>query len=910
MSFLSEVSNKLGRFSSFPANMMDRTFLEEPKSTLGKFWQGLKVRAIYTFLFVPMLVVDMAISLVTTFAYTFGILFRSDDVKDYYIKQQTKYSDLFSKSLLALIASPIGFFEPEVALFFVEATPELAAGKYYRAKGVMVLKPDSEEALQAFMVDANKNNKKICVMGAGRSQGKQFLPGDKGQAIVIDMSKFNSIIVNPDTKTARVGAGVIWKDVQRKANDQKLALKVMQASNIFSVGGSIGCNIHGWDYHTGTLSNAIESIDILLADGTIEKNVTPDRDLFKHVVGGFGMYGIVLGATLKLADNERLKRTSVLQDPGGYVDYFNKNLKNNTDARLHLYRLDLDSKNLLKTGFTETYEVDEKQPGAVETPNFNVERERGQRYQRFFVRIAKRYASFRSWYWKTERDDFQKDDQPVLTTNEIMQAPINAMFNPSVSETEWLQEYFMPEDSLAAFLEELSVLLMKNEVTLLNATVRFVKQHDDNPLSPSYGSPRFAVVLCFNQSLQPEQVVHAQKWLRASQDLAVKHGGSVYLPYQHMLSPEVFDKSYPQASKVNDYKQRVDPEGRFASGFYEKYMNADAAQQEEVRHVDCIMNSEKNKKAFKGFLSNILKRVDGDALYKLLDEIRDYKDTQAEMYTELCHRLPEIMPVGLGDVSNKLSSLYAIKNDLKKQAKILLPDDLKVIDGVVEVGSPGRFVNGFREYYKVTGKVVAVNDAEPSMMDCVDAGAMHPYDQLIKLDYEALDLSGLKDNSADVLTCYVGLHHFTPEKLEIFLDEVRRILRPEGHFMLVDHDVYNDDVNSMAHMAHFIFNAVNGVPLEDELAEIRDFKPMTEWVKLLEKHGLYDATGVTNVPMVRLGDPTENCMVAFSLDPKLVRKAEPLVSSGNVSDSTMFAGKGAVPVKEEKDNQLGSSHSS
>jgi len=903
MSILSEIGNKLGRFSSFPANMMDRAFLEDPQTYLGKFWKGLKVRLIYTFLFVPMLIVDMVVSLAITLAYTLGILFRSDDVKDYCTKQQTKYSDLFSKSFLALIASPIGLFEPEAALFFVETTPELAAGKYYRAKGVTVEQPETQDALIQLMTDPKYANKKICVLGAGRSQGKQFLPGDKNDALVIDMSKFDNIdiFVHPVTRegTAKVGAGVIWKDVQRKANESKLALKVMQASNIFSVGGSIGCNIHGWDYHTGTLSNAIESIDVVLADGTLEKNVTPDTDLFKHVVGGFGMYGIVVGATLKLADNERLKRTSVLKDPNDYVDYFNTDLKDKKDARLHLYRLNLDSKNLLKTGFTETYVVDDTQPEAVKTPNFHVERERGQRFERFFVRLGKRYESFRSWYWKRERDAFQKEE-PVLTTNEIMQAPINAMFNPSVSETEWLQEYFIPGDNLAVFLDKLGDLLMVNKVTLLNATVRYVKKHDENPLSPTYGGDRFAVVLCFNQSLQPEQVVHAQKWLRASQDLTVDHGGSVYLPYQHMLSPEDFDKSYPEASKIKAFKESVDPNTRFSSGFYEKYMNADAAQQVEVSHVNRIMDSDVNKKAFKGFLSNILKRVDGDKLYALLDDIRKYKDTQAEMYTELCRRLPEIMPAGLNDVSNKLSSLYAIKDDLKKQAKVLLPDDLEKINGIVEFGSPGRFVNGFREYYEVKGKVVAINDTDPSMMDCIDAGATHPYDEHIKLDYQALDLSGLEDNSADVVTCYVGLHHFTPKKLEEFLVQVRRILRPEAHFILVDHDVYNEDVNSMAHMAHFVFNAVNGVPLEDELAEIRDFKPMSEWIELLEKHGLHDTSGVTNVAMVREGDPTENQMMVFSPQPQQKHTAEPLVSSRRVSDSSIFH-----VVEVDHDNESG-----
>jgi len=93
---------------------------------------------------------------------------------------------------------------------------------------------------------------------------------------------------------------------------------------------------------------------------------------------------------------------------------------------------------------------------------------------------------------------------------------------------------------------------------------------------------------------------------------------------------------------------------------------------------------------------------------------------------------------------------------------------------------------------------------------------------------------------------------------------------------------------------------VNGVPLEDELAEIRDFKPMSEWIELLEKHGLHDTSGVTNVAMVREGDPTENQMMVFSPQPQQKHTAEPLVSSRRVSDSSIFH-----VVEVDHDNESG-----
>ena len=43
--------------------------------------------------------------------------------------------------------------------------------------------------------------------------------------------------------------------------------------------------------------------------------------------------------------------------------------------------------------------------------------------------------------------------------------------------------------------------------------------------------------------------------------------------------------------------------------------------------------------------------------------------------------------------------------------------------------------------------------------------------------------------SADLVSCFVGLHHMEPQKLEPFLASVASIVRPGGYFVVRDHDV-------------------------------------------------------------------------------------------------------------------------
>jgi ubiquinone/menaquinone biosynthesis C-methylase UbiE len=445
--------------------------------------------------------------------------------------------------------------------------------------------------------------------------------------------------------------------------------------------------------------------------------------------------------------------------------------------------------------------------------------------------------------------------------------PINAMFNPSVSESEWLQEYFLPEENLDAFINDLGDLLAKNKVAYLNASVRFVKQNKESMFSYSRDGDRFAVVLCFNQPLQEHEKIKAKKWLRASQHMALNYGGTFYLPYQQVSSPEQVQHAYP-VDEARKLKRKVDPEGIFTSGFYEKYV---AKPSKKPNYFKKIMQSQTAKNQFAGFLENVLQRVDTDAFYALLEDILTYNDSHEEIYKELLARMSEITPNPISSFNRILNSLSTIKEDLGAQAKHLLGNDVKQINGLVEIGYPGRFINGFKENFKVTGKVVAVHEGE-SITDFIQAGLPKPYDQFAQLNYLRPNLKALADNSAEVITCYVGLHHFPKDELDVFLAEVRRVLKPNGRFLLVDHDVTDEDSLAMAHMAHMVFNAVNGVSVKEEMREIRNFHSMAYWQKKLQKFDLAStANDVNNEPdihMIRKGDPSRNRMACFVNGPK------------------------------------------
>jgi FAD/FMN-containing dehydrogenase len=80
------------------------------------------------------------------------------------------------------------------------------------------------------------------------------------------------------------------------------------------VGGSLSVNVHGRYIGQGPIIKSVESIRVILADGT-DTIATPTQnsELFYGFIGGYGGLGVITEVTLSLTDNVKVERsTSVM----------------------------------------------------------------------------------------------------------------------------------------------------------------------------------------------------------------------------------------------------------------------------------------------------------------------------------------------------------------------------------------------------------------------------------------------------------------------------------------------------------------------------------------------------------------------------------------------------------------------
>jgi decaprenylphospho-beta-D-ribofuranose 2-oxidase len=162
--------------------------------------------------------------------------------------------------------------------------------------------PDPEVIVKAV---TEADGRGVIARGLGRSYGDN---AQNGGGVVVDMTALHQIhSMNRDSHLVDVDAGVNLDQLMRAALPLGLWVPVLPGTRQVTVGGAIACDIHGKNHHSsGSFGNHVRAMDLLTADGTVH-HLTPDGDeaqLFWATVGGNGLTGIILRATIAMTPTE------------------------------------------------------------------------------------------------------------------------------------------------------------------------------------------------------------------------------------------------------------------------------------------------------------------------------------------------------------------------------------------------------------------------------------------------------------------------------------------------------------------------------------------------------------------------------------------------------------------------------
>lgn len=196
------------------------------------------------------------------------------------------------------------------------------------------------DVLEAFQL-AKSLGIPITARGKAHAMGGHSM----GPGLVLSLRHMQSVHVDLEKNQLTAQAGATWAEILQTANAHARSVPTLQSYAGFSLGGSIAINIHGVS-SDATLAESILSLRVLTADGRILECPHPDLQddadceaavLFRHVVGGLGLFGIVLSATLRMCDNVLLDADAMLLTPSEF-DHVHTQVREAPDVELKLAR--------------------------------------------------------------------------------------------------------------------------------------------------------------------------------------------------------------------------------------------------------------------------------------------------------------------------------------------------------------------------------------------------------------------------------------------------------------------------------------------------------------------------------------------------------------------------------------------
>jgi FAD/FMN-containing dehydrogenase len=428
------------------------------------------------------------------------------------------------------------------------------------------------EQLRAVIRDARTRGLKVSIAGSRHSQGGHTYSAG---AVRLNMRSFNRILaIDTVERTITVQSGATWDEVQRAIAPQGLAIKVMQSSNIFTVGGTLSANAHGRDLDVTQVVEVVQRFNLLLADGrVIDVRRTTHPELFSLVIGGYGLYGVILDVTLRLAPDELYEQHAVAMDYRAFPRYFAEQVQTDTGVVLMLARpsIDPDSAEFLREIVVVTWRrAPPGRAGSYElTEEANVLRDR------FFLGLSRRFDWAKSLRWSLQKKiELGAGEQRVVSRNNAMRpplAPLELLNHTSRRNTDIIQEYYVPVEHFVAFMDRFRDILRTGRMNVLSSTVRYVSPNATPALAYAPTRPAFAIIQMSNVGLSAHAQAHARDVTRRLVDAALEFGGTYYLTYQLYPTAEQLHRAYPHARRAFDRKRFYDPDELFTNQFYEAY---------------------------------------------------------------------------------------------------------------------------------------------------------------------------------------------------------------------------------------------------------------------------------------------------------------------------------------------------
>ncbi len=444
-----------------------------------------------------------------------------------------------------------------------------------------IVRAQSLEELRSAIRDAHREKKVISIAGGRHAMGGQQF-GESN--ILIDMRGINRVL-NFDTERGivEVESGIEWPElieylnVQSGREKQWGIIQKQTGADRLSIGGALASNVHGRGLKFRPIIDNVESFMLMDHTGAILRcDRRENSELFRLVIGGYGLFGIVTSVKLRLWPRKKVQRVVEIRELKDIPQAFEQRIADGYLYGDFQFATDSNRDSFLRRGVFSCYRpVDPATPLTEHPTRFHPEDWARLTYythkykRRAFDFYTKRYlATSGQIYWS----DSQLSGAYVDNYHEELDRKLHA----KVKATEMITEIYVPRESLVAFMEDARVALRELKANVIYGTVRIIEKDEESFLR--WAKDRYACIIFNLHTVHDrEGIENSARAFRALIDLGIRYNGSYYLTYHRYATRQQVETCYPQFPDFLQLKLKYDPEELFQSNWYRHYKSMFAA---------------------------------------------------------------------------------------------------------------------------------------------------------------------------------------------------------------------------------------------------------------------------------------------------------------------------------------------
>jgi FAD/FMN-containing dehydrogenase len=433
--------------------------------------------------------------------------------------------------------------------------------------------PRSVEDVVHTVRRAHAEGQSLAISGGRHAMGgQQFLT----DGALLDMRQLNRVReLDEDRGLLHVEAGITWPDVIRgylsrpDGKNSYWGIRQKQTgADRLTIGGAVAANIHGRCLTAPPFICDIQSLEVVTADAEVVSCSRSEQpDLFRHVVGGYGLFGVVTAAKLRLVPRRRVQRIVEMLDSDGVVETLDQRVASGALYGDFQFAIDPATPQFMRTGILSCYHP--TPPGTAIPPR---QRRLSQSDWNGLLELAHRdkrraFEEFSAFYLSTSGQLYWSDTHQLNLYLENYHAALDTRLGSHLSGGEMITEVYVPRAQLGAFMDDVRRDFLNNPVDLIYGTVRLTEPDRESALP--WARDRYACVI-FNLHVDhhPRAILNAREAFVRLIDHAITQGGSYYLTYHRFARRDQVITCHPAIARFLATKQRVDPTGVFQSDWY------------------------------------------------------------------------------------------------------------------------------------------------------------------------------------------------------------------------------------------------------------------------------------------------------------------------------------------------------